>query len=90
VFFPDSSQSVFAEFLAKSNKSRPEAAVNVRHLSTNEATNKDIGRGPQNTGRGKDVLPFGMPPPVSTNALACYGLGQIGHRAPSAFEDDPM
>jgi hypothetical protein len=43
VFIPNRSQPGLFEFLGKSNDRWPKAAVNERHLSTQEPTNQNVG-----------------------------------------------
>ena len=68
----------------------PQSAVDVSHLSPDEAAHQHV-RGLANRARAQeDVVGLGMGPVTAADRLPGDGFGQAGNRAARRFEDDTL
>lgn len=78
------------EAFRQPHQRRPQAPMNQRHLSINEAANKNIGRFGELLEHRKDLMTFRMRPPAALDRLTGNHLRHARHRSARCRKHDAV
>jgi hypothetical protein len=84
-------ETLLAEHRRQASQCRPKAAVDVCDLAGNEATDENIGVGPDLASQPEELLSAPVCPPTSVTMLAKHFISQVGQSwIARGFEDNAV